>query len=354
MPSFVPLTACDCTIRSFNIRTMPYQPANNRYSAGMDFSRCGKSSLQLPKISLGLWHNFGFADDYKNSESLIHFAFDRGITCFDLANNYGPPPGSAEENFGKILRNSLQSYRDELIVTTKAGHLMWEGPYGDGSSRKNLMAGINQSLKRLQLDYVDIFYSHRYDGVTPLEETMQTLTDIVKSGKALYAGLSKYPPELAAKGYQLLEAQGTPCLIQQDRYNLLSRKVEKGVLETAERHGVGFCAFSPLAQGLLTDRYLKGIPDGSRMTRSSFLKKEQLTPELLAVISRLNTMATERGESLAQMALSWLLHDHRVTTVIVGASSVGQLSDNLGSLDAPGFSEEELTTIRQIVESLPE
>lgn len=285
---------------------------------------------------------------------MIRYAFDSGITCFDLANNYGFPPGSAEENFGKIIKQSFKSYRDELIITTKAGHLMWEGPYGDGSSRKNLIASLNQSLKRLQMDYVDIFYSHRYDGVTPLEETMQTLTDIIRSGKALYAGLSKYPPELAAKAYDMLAAQGTPCLIQQDRYNLLSRKVEKGILDTAEKYGVGFCAFSPLAQGLLTNRYLTGIPDGSRITRSSFLKKEQLTPELMSVISNLNDLAIKRGESLAQMALGWLLHDLRVTTVIVGASSVDQLSDSLGSLTAhQSFSEEELDIIQHVVEQLP-
>ncbi|MDP4277521.1 MAG: aldo/keto reductase [Bacteroidota bacterium] len=333
---------------------MPYQPTSNRYSAGMEYSLCGKSGLKLPKISLGLWHNFGFVDEFKQSESMVHYAFDSGITCFDLANNYGPPPGSAEENFGKILKNSLHAYRDELIVTTKAGHQMWEGPYGDGSSRKSLICSLNQSLKRLQLDYVDIFYSHRYDGITPIEETMQALSDIVRSGKALYVGLSKYPPALAAKGYQLLAAQGTPCLIQQDRYNLLSRKVEHGVLETARLHGVGFCAFSPLAQGLLSDRYLNGIPEASRMAKNGFLKKETLTAELLGALVQLNNVAAERGESLAQMALSWILHDERVTTVIMGASSIDQLADNLGALKAPGFTDEELSNIRTIVERLPE
>lgn len=331
---------------------MTYIPKQTRYIGSMNYVMCGKSGLLLPKISLGLWHNFGHVDDYEQSKSMIHFAFDNGITYFDLANNYGPPPGSAEENFGKILKSSLSSYRDEIIIATKAGHEMWEGPYGDGSSRKNLMASINQSLKRMQLDYVDIFYSHRYDGVTPLEETIQTLTDIVRSGKALYAGLSKYPPELTAKAYKMLAENGTPCLIQQDRYNLFSRNVEKGVLDTAESFGVGFCAFSPLAQGLLTNRYLHGIPKDSRVARNGFLKKEEITPEIIEIISKLNDIAIKRGETLAQMALSWLLHDKRVTTVIVGSSNVGQLGDSLGTLGAPGFTNEELDQIRSIVETV--
>lgn len=331
---------------------MNYMPDKTRYSKNMKYVRCGKSGLLLPRIALGLWHNFGDVDDYGKCKSMIEFAFDNGITYFDLANNYGPPPGSAEINFGKILKESLSPYREEMIIATKAGHLMWDGPYGDGSSRKNLMTSIDQSLKRMQLDYVDIFYSHRYDGFTPLEETIQTLTDIVKSGKALYAGLSKYPPELAEKAYNMLVAQGTPCLIQQDRYNMFSRKVENGVLETAKRNGVGFCAFSPLAQGLLTDRYLKGIPADSRVARNGFLKKEQITPEVYKAICQLNDTARQRGETLAQMALSWVLHDERVTTVIVGSSSVGQLSDNLGTLNAPGFSDDELSQIRSIAETV--
>lgn len=331
---------------------MEYTPNKARYNSTMKYVMCGKSGLLLPKISLGLWHNFGEVDDFEKSKSIIHYAFDNGITYFDLANNYGPPPGSAESNFGKILKSSLSSYRDELIIATKAGHEMWEGPYGDGSSRKNLIASLNQSLKRMQLEYVDIFYSHRYDGITPIEETIQALIDIVRSGKALYAGLSKYPPELAAKAYKMLAENGTPCLIQQDKYNLFYRNVEKGVLDTAEQFGVGFCAFSPLAQGLLTNRYINGIPEDSRVARNGFLKKEQITPEILSVINKLNNIAVKRGETLAQMALGWLLHDKRVTTVIVGSSSVNQLADSIGTLGAPGFTIEELENIRNIVESV--
>jgi L-glyceraldehyde 3-phosphate reductase len=273
---------------------MAYKPNEARYTNGMNYSFCGKSGLKLPSISLGLWHNFGHVDDYEKSKDVIHCAFDRGITHFDLANNYGPPPGSAEENFGNIYKESLLAHRDEILVSTKAGHLMWEGPYGDGSSRKNLISSLNQSLKRLQMDYVDIFYSHRYDGVTPIEETMQTLVDIVKSGKALYVGLSKYPPHLAEKAYQLLEEQGVHCLIHQDRYSMLSREVENGTLETAHRNGVGFSAFSPLAQGLLTDRYLNGIPADSRVARNGFLKKEQVTPEVVELVQQLNAIALDR------------------------------------------------------------
>jgi L-glyceraldehyde 3-phosphate reductase len=243
----------------------------------------------------------------------------------------------------------LAAHRDEIIVSTKAGHLMWDGPYGDGSSRKNLISSLNQSLKRMDLDYVDVFYSHRYDGVTPIEETMQALIDIVKSGKALYAGLSKYPPELAEKCYRLLEAQGVRCLIYQDRYSMLARDVENGALETAFSNGIGFCAFSPLAQGLLTDRYLNGIPSDSRVAKNGFLKKEQVTAERVAVIRELNELALQRGETLAQMALSWLLNDARVTTVLVGASSVEQLKNNLAALHAPAFEDEILGKIREIV-----
>ncbi|MEA4840795.1 MAG: aldo/keto reductase [Bacteroidales bacterium] len=329
---------------------MTYIPDKTRYSNGMIYSYCGKSGLMLPKISLGLWHNFGHADSFEKSKDIIHCAFDRGITHFDLANNYGPPPGSAEENFGKIFKEDLSAHRDEIIISTKAGHAMWNGPYGDGSSRKNLISSLDQSLKRLQLEYVDIFYSHRYDGMTPVEETMQTLIDIVKSGKALYVGISKYPPHLAEKAYKILELQGVHCLIHQDRYNLFSRDVEKGTLYTAERNGVGFCAFSPLAQGLLTDRYLNGIPDDSRVAKNGFLKKEQITPEKIAIIRCLNDMALSRGESLAQMALSWLISDKRVTTVIVGASSVNQLINNLGTLESPTLSEDDLKSIRSLVE----
>jgi L-glyceraldehyde 3-phosphate reductase len=332
---------------------MAYTPDINRYVADMKYSLCGISGLLLPKISLGLWHNFGNTDDFENGKSIVEFAFDKGITHFDLANNYGPPPGSAEENFGKIFRKSLASHRDEIIVSTKAGHLMWDGPYGDGSSRKNLISSLNQSLKRLNMEYVDIFYSHRYDGVTPIEETMQALIDIVKSGKALYAGISKYPPELAEKCYRMLESQGVRCLIYQDRYSMLARDVENGALETADRNGIGFCAFSPLAQGLLTNRYLDGIPSDSRVAKNGFLKKEQVTPERVDIIRELNELALERGETLAQMALSWLMYDTRVTTVLVGASSVEQLNDNLHSLNAPAFDKEVLEKIREIVSRYP-
>lgn len=332
---------------------MAYTPSTTRYSNGMNYSYCGNSGLMLPKVSLGLWHNFGHINDFENSKSIVEFAFDQGITHFDLANNYGPPAGSAEENFGKIFHKSLANHRDEILVSTKAGHLMWDGPYGDGSSRKNLISSLNQSLKRLQLDYVDIFYSHRYDGVTPIEETMQALIDIVKSGKALYAGISKYPPELAEKCYRMLESQGVRCLIYQDRYSMLAREVENGALDTAQSNGIGFCAFSPLAQGLLTDRYLNGIPSDSRVAKNGFLKKEQVSPERIAIIRELNDMALKRGETLAQMALSWLLNDARVTTVLVGASSVEQLKNNLEAINAPVFETDVLEKIREIVSRYP-
>lgn len=332
---------------------MAYTPDKDRYDKGMKYSYCGKSGLILPKVSLGLWHNFGHTDNFENSKSIVEFAFDQGITHFDLANNYGPPPGSAEENFGNIFYQSLAAHRDEIVVSTKAGHLMWEGPYGDGSSRKNLISSLNQSLRRMRLDYVDIFYSHRYDGMTPIEETIQTLIDIVKSGKALYAGLSKYPPELAERCYRMMESQGVHCLIYQDRYSMLARDVENGALETADKNGVGFCAFSPLAQGLLTDRYLNGIPSDSRVAKNGFLKKEQVTPDRVAIIRELNELALKRGETLAQMALSWLLNDPRVTTVLVGASSVEQLRINLESLNAPVFESEVLDQIREIVSRYP-
>lgn len=340
-------------VPTINQKTMPYNANPGRYDVEKNYVPCGKSSLLLPRISLGLWHNFGGSDDFQNSKKLLEYAFDQGITHFDLANNYGVPPGSAEENFGKIVRSSFVNHRDEIIVSTKAGHRMWEGPYGDGSSRKNLIASINQSLKRLQLDYVDIFYSHRYDGVTPIEETMQTLIDIVKSGKALYVGLSKYPPEIAEKCYSYLALQGVHCLIYQDRYSMLSRKVESGALEVAHKNGVGFCAFSPLAQGLLTNRYLNGIPTDSRIARSSFLKKEQLTPEHLNVIEQLNTLAQQLGLSLAQMAINWLLSKPQVTTVLIGASSVNQLKDNLQSLQDPILDADTLLRIQDILAAYP-
>ena len=330
---------------------MSYTPSENRYEKGMQYSFCGKSGLLLPRISLGLWHNFGDVDDFDTATDIIRFAFDHGITHFDLANNYGPAPGSAESNFGKILKKSFSpSYRDEMIISSKAGHLMWPGPYGDGSSRKYLMASIDQSLKRTGLDYFDIFYSHRFDANTPIEETMQALIDIVKQGKALYVGISKYPPEETVKAYKLLKAQGVPCLIHQDKYNLLVRSVEKEILPITEKEGVGFIAFSPLAQGLLTNKYLHDIPKNSRAAKThGFLQKSEITKELVQKMNDLNQIAESRGQSLAEMSLAWILKDHRVTSVIVGASSTDQLKNNLHSLRNCSFSEEELKQIDDIL-----
>ncbi len=316
----------------------------------MDYRFCGNSGLKLPEISLGLWHNFGGTDNFAVATDMICFAFEQGITHFDLANNYGPPPGSAEMNFGKVLSAQLKEHRDELIISTKAGHLMWDGPYGDGGSRKYLMASLNQSLKRMNLEYVDIFYSHRYDPETPLEETIQALIDIVRQGKALYIGLSKYPVEKAAQAYAMMEAQHVPCLIYQDRYSMLSRLPEKKHFALNIQEGVGFIAFSPLAQGLLTNRYLHGIPSDSRAVKSQFLKQSDITPEKLNQISRLNDLAQQRGQTLAEMALAWVLHHQGVTSVIVGASSVAQLKDNIQTLDSnTSFSVEELDMIENIL-----
>lgn len=321
----------------------------SRYDS-MDYRRCGQSGLLLPALSLGLWHNFGSTDSFDNAQSIVHKAFDLGITHFDLANNYGPPPGSAECTFGRILKGSLVSHRDEIIVSTKAGHRMWPGPYGDGSSRKNLMASLHQSLRRLQIDYVDIFYSHRYDAQTPLEETLQTLVDIVRSGKALYIGLSKYPPKQLDFACRFLSERAVPCLIHQDRYSLLSRKPEEGVLSTVQQHGLGFIAFSPLAQGLLTDKYLNGIPDSSRAAQSSvFLKREDITPELQQRLRALNQLAQQRGNTLSQMALRWLLDQSVVTSVLVGASSPEQLVCNADVLHTAPLSDEEKQSIERIL-----
>lgn len=330
---------------------MEYKADEQRYQE-MLYVPCGRSSLRLPRISLGLWHNFGAADDAEKAEAIILKAFDKGVTHFDLANNYGPPPGTAEETFGRVMQQQLKSYRDEILVSTKAGHAMWPGPYGDECSRKSLMASLDQSLRRMRLDYVDIFYSHRYDGVTPLDETVQALIDIVRKGKALYAGLSKYPPELAQKAYDKMAAQGVPCLIHQDRYSMLARKVEKGTLETAHRNGVGFIAFSPLAQGLLTDKYLQDIPEGSRATKSVFLKPEVITPDLRKLLNRLNTLALRRGESLAQLALTWLFGRPELTSVIVGAGSVKQLEHNLSALAFPLLTEEEEREIHTYIDAV--
>ena len=310
-----------------------YRLTEPRYEA-MNYRRCGRSGILLPEISLGFWHNFGEAADPENCRAIVETAFDNGITCFDLANNYGPPYGSAETMFGRIYARSLKPHRDEILVTTKAGHDMWPGPYGEWSSRKNLVASLDQSLRRLQLDYVDIFYSHRPDPVTPLEETMQALVDIVRSGKALYAGISKYPPEMAARAYAYLREAHVPCLVYQGRYNMLDRGPEDEILPQAAEAGVGFVAFSPLAQGLLTGRYLNGIPDDSRMRHSKFLQESVLTPELLERLRAWNAEAAAEGLSLAQYALRWILRRPEVTSVIVGASSVAQLKDNLKAVGA--------------------
>lgn len=327
-----------------------YAAAPERYQSGMKYRRAGRSGVLLPEISLGLWHNFGDVDSFSNSKRKLHYAFDQGITHFDLANNYGPSYGSAEATFGQVMKSSFAPYRDELFISTKAGHDMWPGPYGEWGSRKYLMASLDQSLKRMDLDYVDIFYSHRFDPETPLEETLQTLVDIVRQGKALYVGVSKYPPEAARFAYRYLKERDVPCLLYQGRYNMLNREPEEeGILQGAQEQGSGFVAFSPLAQGLLTDRYLQGIPSDSRVARGGYLKKEALTPELLHRIAALNEVAARRGQTLAEMALAWLLKDNRVTSVIVGASSVEQLSDNLKALRNTSFTAEELSEIDRII-----
>lgn len=316
----------------------------------MKYRRCGKSGILLPEVSLGLWHNFGDINAFANSQDMAHYAFDQGVTHFDLANNYGPSYGSAEETFGMIMKKSFMPYRDELFISTKAGHDMWPGPYGDWGSRKSLMGSLNQSLKRMNLEYVDLFYSHRYDPETPLEETLQTLVDIVRQGKALYAGISKYPADKAAFAYKYLEKRDVHCLLYQGKYNLFNQEPEKeGILQQAKDNGTGFIAFSPLAQGLLTNRYLNGIPEDSRMAHERFLKKDTLTDEVLKKIKALNGLAVERGQTLAEMSLAWLLKDNMVTSVIIGASSVKQLADNLKSVKNTTFSPEELEKIKSIL-----
>jgi len=314
-----------------------------RYNGQMPYRRVGKSGLVLPALSLGLWHNFGDADDKDEARRMLLYAFEHGITHFDLANNYGRPFGSAEKNFGKILKDDLKSYRDELIISSKAGHEMWPGPYGDGGSRKYLMASIDQSLHRMKLDYVDIFYSHRYDPSTPLEETMGALSDMVRQGKALYAGISKYPDDKAREAYRILKANGTPCLIYQGKYNLFAREIETDALPAATEAGVGFIGFSPLAQGLLTDKYLHGIPEHSRAALShGFLQTNQVTSEVVARSARLNELAAQRGQTLAQMALAWCFHRPEVSSVIIGTSSVQQLNDNIAALNNAEFTDDEL------------
>lgn len=327
----------------------PYTPAENRYEK-IEYRRCGRSGIKLPLISLGLWHNFGNTTSFENSRQLLRTAFDHGITHFDLANNYGPPFGSAEINFGKIFKEDFKPYRDELIISTKAGWDMWPGPYGNFGSRKYLIASLDQSLQRMGLDYVDIFYHHRPDPDTPLEETMGALDQIVRQGKALYVGVSQYSAGQTAKAAEILRRLGTPFLIHQPRYNMLDRWVEDGLLDTLEKEGLGSIVFSPLEQGILTSKYLDGIPADSRAAiEGGYLDKNKLTPKLLNQIKDLNIIANERGQSLAQMAIAWLLKDKRVTSVLVGASKVSQLEDNIAALKNLEFTEEELNQIEDIL-----
>ncbi len=326
---------------------MHYIANENRYDT-MKYNRCGKWGLKLPAVSLGLWHNFGGIDTLENGREILHRAFDLGITHFDLANNYGPPPGSAEENFGKILKQDFKAYRDELIISSKAGYDMWPGPYGEWGSRKYLLASLDQSLKRMGLEYVDIFYSHRPDPDTPLEETMMALDRAVRSGKALYVGISNYPAAAAKEASRILKELGTPCLIHQPKYSMFVRWVEDELLDVLEEEGIGCIPFSPLAQGLLTDKYLHGITEGSRAAREVFLKKADVDSAHDKIV-KLNEIAMQRGQSLAQMALAWVLKDKRITSVLIGASSVSQINDNVETLKKVEFSSEELKLIEAVI-----
>jgi len=324
-------------------------PSEDRYE-NMVYNRCGRSGLKLPAISLGLWHNFGEVDALANCRQMVHRAFDLGITHFDLANNYGPPAGAAERTFGAILKQGIGGYRDEMVISTKAGYGMWPGPYGDWGSRKYLVASLDQSLQRLGLDYVDIFYHHRPDPETPLEETMAALDHVVRQGKALYVGISSYKPEQTRQAAAILKRQGTPCLIHQPSYSMMNRSVEQGLLDVLEEEGIGCIVFCPLAQGLLTGRYLNGIPEDSRAAKPhGFLKREAVTEETVGKIRKLNDIAAARGQSLAQMALAWVLRQPAVTSALVGASRVSQIEDNVGALENMGFSDEELRAIDAII-----
>lgn len=326
-----------------------YQANEKRYD-NMKYLRCGKSGLLLPRIALGLWHNFGSCDCLDNMKDMLFEAFDQGITHFDLANNYGPVPGSAEENFGRIMESDLRPYRDEMVISTKAGFDMWPGPYGDWGSRKYLISSLDQSLKRMKLDYVDIFYHHRQDPATPLEETMGALSDIVKQGKALYVGLSNYEPERLEEAARILKENGTPLLVVQPVYNMLNRQAEtSGLLETAENVGAGVVCFSPLAQGVLTDRYLKGIPDDSRAARDHFLQKNSITEHKVDIVRRLQEVAEGRGQSLAEMALCWNLRKDKVTTVLIGASRKEQITNNVQIVNHLEFTDEELDKIEAVL-----
>ena len=331
---FVPLQA-----KIENMQEM-YKADAKRYDGTMAYRRCGRSGVLLPEVSLGFWHNFGAEDPYERSREIVRYAFDKGITHFDLANNYGPPYGSAEETFGRLMQYDFRPYRDELFISTKAGYDMWPGPYGNWGSRKYLMASLDQSLRRMNLDYVDLFYSHRYDPETPLEETLQALVDVVRQGKALYVGISRWPLEASRFAFRYLREHNVPCLIYQGRLNLLDREPqEEGILQLCQEEGVGFISFSPLAQGLLTDRYLNGIPQDSRMSKGKFLRPDMLTEDVLQKITRWNEVAASRGETLAEMALGWILHQQGVTSVLVGASSTAQLEKNLRCVNAAPFEE---------------
>jgi L-glyceraldehyde 3-phosphate reductase len=326
-----------------------YRPAEDRYDS-MAYNRCGRSGLRLPAISLGLWHNFGGVDREEEARAMIRHAFDLGITHFDLANNYGPPPGSAEETFGRVLRDDLRPFRDELIISSKAGYHMWPGPYGEWGSRKYLIASCDQSLRRMGLDYVDIFYSHRPDPNTPLEETMGALDQIVRAGKALYAGISNYSAEQAHEAAAILGRLGTPCLIHQPSYNMFNRWVEEGLLTVLREKGIGCIAFSPLAQGMLTDKYLSGVPEGSRASKAhGFLRPEHLTDERLSKVAALNELAQARGQSLAQLALVWVLRDPVVTSALIGASRPAQIDEAVAALAATPLAPDELTRIESIL-----
>ncbi|RDI61149.1 L-glyceraldehyde 3-phosphate reductase [Microvirga subterranea] len=322
----------------------PYIASDDRYNR-MTYRRCGRSGLDLPAISLGLWQNFGSVDVFETGRAVLRRAFDRGVTHFDLANNYGPTPGSAEENFGRVLATDFKPYRDEMIISTKAGYRMWPGPYGEWGSRKYLISSLDQSLRRMGLDYVDIFYSHRVDPRTPLEETMGALDTVVRQGKALYVGISSYSAEMTAKAVQILRQLGTPCLIHQPSYSLLNRWVEGGLLDTIDELGVGCIAFSPLAQGMLTTKYLNGVPENSRATKGGSLSERLLTPENIERVRALNDIAQRRNQTLAQMAIAWVLRDPRVTSALIGARNVDQLDDSLAALDSLEFTAEELAEI---------
>jgi len=327
---------------------MSYTPASSRYD-NMQYRRCGRSGLLLPAVSLGLWHNFGGVDSFENAQAMLRRAFDLGITHFDLANNYGPPPGSAEENFGRLLHADFATHRDELIISTKAGWGMWPGPYGDWGSRKYLLASLDQSLQRMRLDYVDIFYSHRPDPQTPVEETMSALDHAVRSGKALYAGISSYDPAQTQTAAGILRKLGTPCLVHQPKYSMFDRSIEKGLLDVVGKEGIGCIAFCPLAQGLLTDRYLHGIPADSRASKNFFLKKDDVSAARVAQIQALAELAKARGQSVAQMALAWVLRDARMTSALIGASRVEQVEQNVAALDNLQFSSAELHKIDKVL-----